>query len=607
MPDNDPALYKFSRLRGKYGDLHKRIERSRQLYDLDFDNDVLPAGARARGFRTVIPRTARRIVDEASDHVLYHPKVSVPVRPTESKLLTEQEIAEKKRKACTAWWRQVGQRFNPLGDGRKWLFLDGMIAIKQTCRLDLLPDKGAKDYREQLKKLGRYDFLWDVELLDSTWVYIDPTDHRNPKYGFINYGISIEAARRKFPKSEDKWRDRDDYDQVQFLEYWSAPTFHPDGSWTPGKFMQWIDEDNVHSVDNPYPYVPIAVEDSGYGKNHISAEPEDRFVGLLDYSESVLIAQARQWTAMEAVAELTAFNPVKARNMSEEAAAKLNIGPGEIWFLDGAEGDPAAEDVVFPQWPPIPVTVPQVIALTDRELNGATKMDMLGGIPQSGVDTATEADQNVRNASAKLSAPVAALERLAAKMTRWFLMDIELVLEAPVTLYGSGPGDPADITLTPREINGYFDVFVQLRTTDEEALDLTRARFWGEMYRVLPFLSAWTAMEAGGIADDPLAEMVRRAGEDVFMSESFRMIREATGAASFGELAQYITQLQNQKGGAGGGPAGGPPSDEGLITQEGIGAPVEDRITTDALMRRDTEQAASMMRGAEGSGGGYAG
>lgn len=591
---NDQLYQKFSQLQGEYGKYHGVVREMRRMYDLDFADEVIPAAARARGFKAVIPRTSRRIIDEAVDHILYHPKVRIPVRPTKDAQIVEQEIAEKKRQAISAWWRQVAQRSNPLGDGRKWLMLDGMIAIKQTLRLDLLPDKDAPDYQKQIDNLGEYEFLWDVELLDNEWVFADPSNHRNPRYVYVAYDITAEHAREKFQGSTGKWRDREPFSRVKYIEYWSAPTFKSNGEWEPGKFLRWVDTELVHDGENPYPYVPVAIEDSGYGLVREGVDIEDKFVGLITHSQHILIAQARQWSAMQAVTELTAFNPVEARNMSEERLKDLKVGPGEIWPLDGDVGTPGAETIEMRTWPNIPITVPQMISLTDRELNGATKLEVLGGIPQSGVDTASEADQNIRNASAKLSAPVAALERIAAKLTRWALMDIELVLEAPATIMGMDGGSPAAVRLTPDDIKGYYDVSVQLRTTDEESLDLTRARFWGEMYRVMPFLSAWTAMEAGGIADDPLAEMVRRAGEDVFLSEEFKQIRVASGAKSFGALAEMIAGMSANKGSEPM-PTGG--SDMGLVTQKLMTSPVEDRIATDAIIRRETDQGASEIRG----------
>lgn len=580
--DSDATYQQFTALRAMYSNYTMQVETDRRYYDRDFKNEVLPDATAQRGMMAVIPLTPRRTIDELSDHILSVPKVKVPVRATDSDLVTEQLIAEKKRKAIVAYWRQITQRFNPIGDGRKWLLIDGMIAVQHSIRWDLIPSKDDPKYRSKMKKLGRNEFLWEDKVLNNAWVFIDPDDHRNPQHCYVSYSISKSAAMKRFPDGNapgaigEEWRQLQRYDKVNYLEYWTAPTWNDDGSWDPGVHQQFIESDCVHDDINPYPYVPIAVEDSGYGLVHEGVDIEKKFVGLNTQLHSLHVAQARQWTSLQAVTEMTAFNPTIARNLSKDDLANILIEPGAIWPLTG---NPATDDdaqmVELMKWPDPPASVLQMIGLIDKEVNDTTKASMLGGIPQRGVDTASEADQNVRNASAKLQGPVGALQRLCAKLTRWFLMDIELVLEAPVTLFGTGNDAPADITLTPKEINGYYDVTVEMSTTDEEALSLTKARFWGEMYRVLPFLSAFTAMEAGGISDDPLGEMLKRAGEDVFLSPEFTQMRVATGAESFGEFAQYIAELvKNQKGGGNTTAPAGPDSAQGLVTQAGDNAPV---------------------------------
>ncbi len=301
MPDafsaltpNEQSKRRFDQLKGLFGKYRDNIARNRKFYDLDFESEVMSPAIKARGFSPVIPRTARRAIDEAADHVLFFPKITIPVRPTDSHLVTEQEIAEKKRRAATAWWRQITQRYNPIGDGRKWLFLDGRICIKHTLRLDLLPDKDDPDYRTKLAKMSRNEFMWKHELLNSMWVYEDPADHRNPKYTYVHYHIRTEDAKARWPKAEGEWRNREPYAKINYLEYWSAPKTEEDGTVTPGTYTQWVEEEVVHTSDNPYPYVPIAIEDSGYGLVRGTAEIEDKYRGLIDFSLSVFVAQARQ-------------------------------------------------------------------------------------------------------------------------------------------------------------------------------------------------------------------------------------------------------------------------------------------------------------------------
>lgn len=593
--ETDNLLDKYDQLRPMHQIYHDQIAKNRRYYELAFDFDVVPAAAQARGFVPVIPPTARQAIDEAADHILFHPKIRVPARPTESETVTAQDIAEKKRKFLAAWWRQVTQRTNVIGDGRKTLLNEGKIAIRKTINFDLLPNKGSDRYGVHLKNLGKYDFLWNLELLDNVTVYEDPSDHRNPKYVFVAYEIYKEEADALFPDATGQWKKLNDFDMVDYLEFWSAPTFKADGTYEPGKYYQWINRDVVHDADNPYPYIPIAIEDAGYGIVRRMAKPEEKFKGFSEFTHSVFVAQARQWSAMEAVAELTAFSPIKTRNLDEAKAKKLQLGPGEIWDLEGNKDEPDAEDIEFVAMPAIPITVPQMIQLTDRSANSTLKMDALGGMPQTGVDTATEADQNVRNASAKLSSPVAALERIAAKLSKWVLMDIELVFEAPVTVYGSHADDSAEVTLSTRDISGYYDLWVELSTTDEDAISQNKARFWLEMALRAPFLSYFTALERGGVVDDPMQEMMKRAAEEVFLSDQFKMIRIMTGAQSFGELASLLQQ-SGMVGDATATGGAGLNSDNSMGAGTEVNPGVQNTLQEQALVQRDVNFGSAAFR-----------
>ena len=591
----DKLLAKLELLKGLYGPYHAQLEKNRRFYDLKFDVEVVPGDAQRRGFEPVIPPTARQAVDEAADHILYFPKLRVPVRPTDAQQVTQQEIAENKRRFITSWWRQVTQRSNPIGDGRKTLLNEGMIAVRCLLRWDLIPDKDDTDYQAQMRKLGHYDFLWDVQLLDNKTVFADPSNHRQPRYVFVQYEVFKEEAETLFPAAKGNWKQMGDYDPLKYTEYWSEPVWTPDGKWAPGKYVRWIEDEAVWDKANPYPYVPIAIEDAGYGQVHHLAKIEQKFRGFSEFTHSVFVAQARQWSAMEAVAELTAFAPFITRNLDEAKVKTLKLGPGEVWNLTGAKDDPSSESIEFAAMPQIPATVPQMIGLTDRAANSTLKLEVLGGIPQTGVDTATEADQNQRNATAKLAGPIAALERLIARISRWVFMDIELTLEAPVTVYGVSADDPGEAHLSTKDISGFYECAAQLTTTDEDAISQSKARFWLEMALRTPFLSYFTAMERGGVTDDPQKEMVRRAAEEVFLSPEFRAIRTMTGAQSFGELAQMIQQIQNPPAQTG----NGVNTDQTLVAApfDLAASPGGTSVTEQAYANRNVAQGAAALRG----------
>ena len=559
----DKLINKLTSLKLEFfSNYHKQIDLNRQFYNLDFNDTIVPVGWEDR-LPSVIPPTARRAIDEAADHILYTPRIKVPARPTTSRHVTEQQIAETKRRFLNAWWSQVTQRYNPIGDGRKPLMREGRICIKHILRWEVIPDKGkmnARQYKSALDKLGKYEFLWDTQLLDNKTVFEDPSNHRDPAYVFVEYEIIKEEADRLFPDAKGSWTKLDDYSKVTYAEYWSRPTFNADGTWDPGDYIQWINQERVNEEENPYPYIPIAIEDAGFGDNYRGATIDEKYVGLTQHTRDMFVAEARQMTSWEAVTEITAFPPIFARNM--DSTRSINIGPGEITRLEGGVNEPGAESIEIARWPDIPQGVMKLVDKTTAYANSQLKMDVLGGLPLPGVDTATEASQQIQNASSKLQGPLSALERIAIKMSRWVLMDVELVINAPVTVYGTKATDASIASLSPKEIKGYYDASCEFRTSDADSISQTKARFWADMYARVPFFSAMSAMEKGDIADDGMTEMAKRSAEDIMLSPEMRSIRTMTAAQAYGQMAAMIAAMQEQ---------GGPSETTG--TPQPIGAP----------------------------------
>jgi hypothetical protein len=584
--------YKFDALFGKFGTYHSNVEENRRFYDLAFESDVVVGDD--QDIWPLIPPSARWAIDEATDHILSTPKIRVPVKPSENDSQEFQEIAERKRKFLNSWWDTVGTHYNVIGDGKKPLINEGRICIKKTLKMEAVPDLPTKKsaaamrkYRHEIDELGKGIFLWNVELLDNKTVFEDPSNHRDPMYVYVRYDILKEEAERLFPDTTGKWKKLDDYDVVQYLEYWSKPSGDE-----PGDYIQWVDDEKVSSSENPYPYIPIVIEDAGFGTNHSTSTVEEKYVGMTQHVHKVFIAEARQMTSWEAVTEISAFPIIMARNMPDRV---ITVGPAQIINLDGASNDPNAEQLDVLQMPEIPLGVVQLVAKTTEMANNALKMQTLGGTPLPGVETATEADQQIRNASSKLTAPIGAMERAVKRMNAHILMDIADVLEAPVTLYGAGGDSPAEVRLNQSDIGGYYATSVKFVTSDEDAVSQTKARFWAEMYRVIPFLSAYTAMERGEIADDPTMEMIRRSGEDVFLGENFRMIREMTGAQSFQELNTMVENLKNQSGSPGNNPQGANSAD-GLVEQPNILSEPQPSVNANAQTERDINQVTSQFR-----------
>src|SRR3990167_2578928 len=94
-PDHgDPLLGKWETLRTRFfGEYHAQVLTNRRFYDRQFSEQVVKDAE--EDLWVYIPETARRAIDEAADHLLFTPRIRVPVRPGDS--ITEQKIAERKR------------------------------------------------------------------------------------------------------------------------------------------------------------------------------------------------------------------------------------------------------------------------------------------------------------------------------------------------------------------------------------------------------------------------------------------------------------------------------------------------------------------------------
>lgn len=622
-------LAKQRNLEGLFSDFYGEIDESRKFYKLDFKEQVVPDRWRGK-LHAFIPPHAQHAIDEAVDHILFTPRVKVMTRPAEAaQALEEQTIAENKRSFIAAIW----QNETVIHDARKTLINEGMIAIKQTLNWQYIPKKpgkGAKAsektrYRRELAKLGADKKIWEHEILDNKSITYGPVNnHRDPWYVYIKYDISTEEAKRLFPRAGDNfnglgnqdtnaspdkqaWRNQSDLENVEYIELWTRDICDEYGEIIEeGAYLQFINGACMRDEPNPYPYIPIAIEDSGFGEIRATAKPHDIFVGMTNGMRETFRAQAKQFTAWESVTEMSAFGLFIARNRDPNKV--WNLGPGEILDLEGNEKEPGSESFEAVKLPEIPLGVIQLVQETNRIANSTLKTETLGGQPLSGVETATEADQQIRNASAKLASPVAALERLVAKLSEWIFICIEDVIEAPVTVWAvpAGSGTPSSVTVKPSDIRGYHKVTAELRTTDEEAVNMVKARFWAEMYRVIPFLSAWTAMEKGEISDQPQQELVRRASENVFLSPQMDQIRTMVGAEAFGELAMIIQQLASGGSSGPGGesastPTGAAPS-EPMGGMGNMGGSVPAASAGGAGAARDILQGPSQIRGPRDAG-----
>ena len=523
-----------------YGNYFAAVDLDNDYYNLDYPNktQIIPREWIQQGIGATIPPTARNAVDNLADHILTTPHIFVPARPTNSEQQEEQDLAERKRQFLRSFWDQIKiQQGDPISHGKKKLIKDGRIVLKKSLRWDLIPDPPQEDasrkeklaYRRDLKKLGESEFLWSVMNCPTETIIEDPSDCYDPRYVYEFYKIYAGDARRMYEGMEDHLADYKDTDKVEYVEMWTKP--HGD---SPGEYVIWCKGERVHEGINPYHwetrqsteenpvysgYVPYVIRDSGWGEISAEAKPEEKYVGVLRYAHPMLETEARQLTAVDIQMRVSTFAPVITKNISEDNDAPIEIGPGKrINLMDDQE-------IRFESLPEVPMSAFNLINKVHDYTNELSKANILSGNVQRGVETATEADMNVRNAAAKLEGPNNALRSAVTMMNKRILQDIENIIEAPITVFGGIKGAPSSISITPNEISGYYETYVEFFTSDQAALDARNARLWADLYAVYQgVLSPQTAMEKGGI-ENPQEELMKASVARLFLSEPAEQVR----------------------------------------------------------------------------------
>lgn len=564
MPSSDDLLSLFDSVRAVYGKMLAEFEEDEKYinapWDPSFATDIIPESWEDDGLEVTVPPTVYNAVEGASDHILTTPRVSVPIRPTTRGIEKQRDIAETRRHFHElAWHRTFEDCGDPLGRGKKHL-IKGKIVLKHEIVWDLIPELDddptpaqKRRFRRELMNATSKSFPWRLTLVPKETVFEDPSAPWDPAYVFESYETRVIDVRSRFHGNEAVERalkDRDATSMVTYTEYWSKPGYDPE--YPDGQFVQWIERTVIHEDDNPYPYVPYAIGDPGWGDVTAKNNPEDRYVSIVRPIRKVAKAETRFLTEMESYLRMYIWPVLLTKNMPD-----LSDGENPLTMGPGAHRDLTEEqEMDLLKWGEMPLSLLQGMQRVNQYADESSRFGALSGIPQRGVDTATEADQNVRNAATKLSGPVRTLKRLCQLINRWREMDIELVFEAPVTIYGALDSGPSEATLKPTDINGFYATSVEMETSDEASLNLRNARTWSDLYQRLP-VSAYTVLKRAGVAN-PTEEMNERVMEDLERSEQMQQVALTMMLLGQGEVAQPVLQAfqqslaQNQTTGQGG-------------------------------------------------------
>lgn len=560
-------LSEYVALRKHFGQYHLDMAADERFYRLEFGNDFVPKEWRQKGFDATIPPTAYNAVEAASNHILTTPDIMVPERPGEPDVLVEQEIAAIKATGLQYFWHQVFKQGDPLGGAKKDLIKHGRLVLKKEILPEALAPTGVA--------IGRRRFPWRVTHL-SPGQAMEIGPYWDPTCVYENSEMTRSEAERLFPEAKGDWlTTKESLDKVRVLEYWEKPRDQ-----SRGKRIIWIDDERVLNKINPYNwvegytdtgkpiycgYVPYFFSSSGWGDNDVDAAPHERFVGMIRRVHSILLTEARQLTAADLQLRMAAFPIMKLKNIEEDDEHPIQLGPGAKIHIDDTQ------DVEIVAWSK---TDPALFALLDRGhayLNELAQFEQFSGIPQSGVDSATEADQNSRAASSKLAGILSGTKSAVTRMNETVFQDIQYLFEETVSLYGATEGMPGTVDIRPEWIDGFWENLVELKTSDARQLDTANAMAWGQLKEIFKLPRRY-AMKMAGIPNPP-QQMAQRYQEDTWDDPMSHQIRVAANLGGQGGEAGMMLAMQiiNQLA-AGTVPAGNSPETAGGAS-EGISAP----------------------------------
>ena len=120
MPDSDSLLQLFESTKALYSDLRSEMENDERYVTGDYGDTFLPDDWDDEGLQAIITSTAYDAVENAANHILTTPLISVPARPMKDSKEAAEELAERFRIFLDLWWRRVEEdQGDPFGKGRK--------------------------------------------------------------------------------------------------------------------------------------------------------------------------------------------------------------------------------------------------------------------------------------------------------------------------------------------------------------------------------------------------------------------------------------------------------------------------------------------------------
>jgi len=533
-----------------FSEWHAQQDKDDKFYNLLFD---VIAGNLPDGFDSVIPPSATTIVDLAADHAAGNfPNLHVPRRKNTGD--AEEKSTKMERWGQGFWYRNIQQE--PRNVLRDWAQSGGLRGALGGClsyNPDVWPDppqpskfggidsdeyKEAKDENDALRKSA---WPFPLKVIDPMELYPDPSSDGKD---FV-----IHAFLRKVYDVLKVWPNWDRMvpgrveplkltDTVEFIAYGDdtyrayivsgdMPITQPGTNRSgvpPMRYGGYAMNPSQGGVQkHGYGFNPYFFSGGGFGSAF--GKPEHRYRGILTNVTSLLAAEARRMTHLDAIVAQQAFPWILVAD-----------GLDPDMQLGGVTRVPMGQDIakaVMQIRQNIPIAeIAQELQLLRAAIQRATIPDSLGAEPNKSEESGYLRSLKIGTGRARIRALGNSLERGVAWATSGAYRLVENKVKAEVSVWGAGMASEREFaTLGPKDIKGHYEVYATLTPSlpNDESVDIRN----GISLYEHGLTSARDVMETYAGRENAIELLDERYSEDVLKSPEYQqqLIAKSLGAA----------------------------------------------------------------------------
>lgn len=508
-----------------------------QLYDLSWHVDGIP-----QNVPVTMPSTARAIIDEATDHSDFNPSYVKVHTPTYG----IGDDAEKRSGRIKAFFpgfyrHQITHKndVSPYRDLVKNVYLYGKGVLKTITVHDEWPELEIPEGTyESEAKIIRDGVKFERELampilqrsINPLAIWEDPTEGQK-RYAIEKCEYTALQVRDMYPSWSPTrtWEGKNGITPSEMVETWDCvqagvgvcdiPECPDNGDEVEGLWHQILIGCGASEMDSnasavvdeatetvflPHEPFPYEIKFSGYGKQS-SGKYEDKARGLLYAVKSVIRAEARRFTQMDAIIAQLAWPTIFVTGPRSRMDVKF--GPNIVNYVPMGV-------TVTPVVPPLPSgPIQQTIAMLQSSIERGTFGSVIRGDKPPQTTSAAQLSILSGQARLRFGSIKIHLEAMLESANKKIGMIQQNVLRSPLTLFQTDDTDETDaskLVLREKDIPKNFPHRVEILTDPREERE-RRAQF-GVLLKREGIIDWEAAAEMAGIEDT--AAMRRRVIRD---------------------------------------------------------------------------------------------